>query len=353
MNYTLSDFDYHLPHEQIATQPANPREAARLLRWPHDGNNGYTFADLPKFLNSGDLLVLNNTRVIPARLIASRPREQQEGVVHFEVLLHKPVNGINTWEAFVRPAKRMKEGMEVDFPNDVKAVVKSRTGDRVVLEFQLPEDKIFDYFEEVGDMPLPPYIDREDGSTDADKDDYQTVYAEHKGSVAAPTAGLHFSEELLQELQDKGVNIAYVTLHVGAGTFQPVRTEDLDEHDMHSEWGQVSADVVEQIKNTQAAGGNVVAVGTTSLRTLESAAKYNNGEIAEWTGETNLFCRPGYAFKVVDKLITNFHLPKSTLIMLVSAFVGYDETKEMYEHAIKEGYKFYSYGDGSILTRKK
>lgn len=355
-HYTLSDFDYPLDETLIATHPASPREAARLLVWHgEDVDTTPTFADLPSFLQEGDLLILNNSRVIPARLKATRPRVEQEGVVEFEILLHQPYGGcgVRTWLVFAHPAKRLKEGQLIDFQGGVQAKVLGRKAEQVILEFQLEEDKVFDFFEEVGEMPLPPYIERLTGAEAADTEDYQTVFAEEKGSVAAPTAGLHFSHELLEKLKSKGVQVAYVTLHVGAGTFQTVKSENLDEHKMHSEWADVSENVVNLIQQTKARGGKVIPVGTTALRSLESAVIKNNGVLAPFVGETDIFIRPGYAFQVADQLITNFHLPKSTLLMLVAAFIGYTEMQTLYKIALKERFKLFSYGDGCLLSLKK
>lgn len=350
-DYTLSDFDYPLDESLIALHPAEPREAARLLTWP-DANTNLTFENLPELLEEGDLLVLNNSKVIPARLKATRPRVEQEGVIEFEILLHRPVDGFKTWEVFAHPAKRMKEGNIIDFDGGVQAKVIGRAKEQVIIEFLLEEDKVFDFFEAHGEMPLPPYIEREGGAEEVDKEDYQTVFAQEKGSVAAPTAGLHFSEELLEKLKAKGVNIAYVTLHVGAGTFQTVKAENLDEHNMHSEWAHIPQDVVDAIKATKAAGKSVIPVGTTALRSVESAAWKNGGEVAPFTGETDIFIRPGYDFKVADKLITNFHLPKSTLLMLVAAFIGFEEMHDLYKVVLKERFKLFSYGDGCLLEKK-
>ena len=346
--YTLSDFDYSLPNSLIAKHPVQPKSAARLLCW-NGAAEDKTFANLAEKLNSGDLLILNNTKVIPARIFGKRKRLDNDDYVNIELLLHRPINGITTWEAFAKPAKRLKQGQTVEFETGVTAEVLNRNEDRVHLKFNLNEEEIYPFFEKIGSMPLPPYIEREVETED--KTEYQTVYAKHKGSVAAPTAGLHFDDEMLKALKEKGVNIAYVTLHVGAGTFLPVRTENLDEHVMHIEWGELKQETVEAIKNCKNNGGNVVAVGTTSMRVIESAANFA-GEFTPWSGDTNLFITPGYKFKVTDVLITNFHLPKSTLLMLVSAFIGYEEMQKMYNHAIENEYRFYSYGDGCLLKKK-
>ncbi len=350
----VSDYDFNLPQEAIAIQPAEPRDSARMLVHAEQTELNKTFKDLPDYLNAGDVLVLNNTKVIPARLYGGRKRTEAEGLVNTELLLHKSVNKKRTcWESFIKPAKRYKVGHVLHFEgSSVTAEVIEKNEDKVTLQFSVTTDAdMFLFLEKQGQMPLPPYISRPDGSTEADKEDYQTVYAAHKGSVAAPTAGLHFTEELLEKLTQKGVRIEYVTLHVGAGTFMPVRAEKLEEHVMHAEWGEVTQENVDVLNAAKAAGKRIIPVGTTSLRLLETAAK--SGEIKPFVGETDIFITPGFAFNAADMLITNFHLPKSTLIMLVSAFIGYDETMRMYQTAIENNFKFYSYGDGCLLKLKK
>lgn len=347
----LSDFDYTLPESLIANVPATPRDAARLLVWPFDGTER-TFVDLPECLSAGDLIVFNNTKVIPARIYGMRPKADEPGEVRVELLLHKPVDlEKSIWQAFARPAKRLKEGNDVLFPDGIKAKVISRDGNQVELDFSLDAPAFEAFLFKYGEMPLPPYIDRPEGATEEDLDDYQTVYAQHTGSVAAPTAGLHFTDELLNTLKQKGLQTAFVTLHVGAGTFMPVRTENILEHKMHAEWGTVPQRTVDLVNTTHKNGGKVICVGTTSLRLLETAGQ-DNGQLAPYTGDTDIFIYPGYKFKVVDRLITNFHLPKSTLLMLVSAFIGTDEMRALYTHAVNDAYKFYSYGDGCLLSCK-
>lgn len=352
--YTLSDYDYDLPHAQIATHPASPRDAARLLHWRDGQPEHLTFKDLPKLLKKGDLVVVNSSRVIPARLFATRPRmtslREQDGVVEFEILLHRPLGEVTRWECFMKNSKRVKEGHVLDIIGGAQATVVEKGEGTVVLSFHLPVDEVFPYFEAYGEMPLPPYIDRPDGAEDADSEEYQTVYAKEEGSVAAPTAGLHFTDDLIDTLKAQGVQFAEVTLHVGAGTFQPVQVENIAEHKMHAEWGCVDAETVALIKQTKAAGGRVVAVGTTTTRLLETASR--GEEIMPWQGDTDIFMTPGFEFKTVDVLITNFHLPKSTLMMLVAAFMGFDEMHTLYKTAIEEEYRFYSYGDGCLLTLK-
>lgn len=350
---TLEAFNFDLPDHLIGIEPANPRDSARLMVWPSEKFD-HSFKDLADFLHENDLLILNNTKVIPARIYGYRERTDSlgniEGKLPVELLLHRPTESALIWESFAKPAKRFKEGHKIYFEGfDVYADVLARDGDRLTLSFQNTDvDGFDDFLDKIGEMPLPPYIARPDGATNADKEDYQTVYAAHKGSVAAPTAGLHFTGELLDRLKSKGVGIDFVTLHVGAGTFQPVRVENIDEHKMHSEFGVVTEAVAKRIRETKEKGGRVIAVGTTSMRLLESAAK--SGSIESFHGDTDIFIRPGYTFKVADMMITNFHLPKSTLLMLISAFMGYKEAMAMYKKAIEEGFKFYSYGDGCLIS---
>lgn len=336
----VSLFDFTLPDGRIATHPAEPRDSAKLL---HVGEHlsDRIVRDLPQLLNPGDIMVFNNSRVIPARLFT------QVGEKQIEVLLHR-MQADGTWTAFARPAKKLKAGMRVEFATGFAATIEGRTDDgQVVLRFAQPET-LFDDLRAHGHMPLPPYIERAD--TAADKQSYQTMYAKHDGSVAAPTAGLHFTPELMAALEARGVKQAYVTLHVGAGTFQPVKVDDTDEHVMHKEWIELTAEAADAINAVKKSGGKVVAVGTTSLRILESVAA-DDGTLNPFSGETGIFITPGYRFKVVDRLMTNFHLPKSTLFMLVSAFAGLERMQAAYSHAIAGGYRFYSYGDTSLLER--
>lgn len=336
----VSLFDFTLPPERIATHPAEPRDSAKLL-YVSERLSDRIVRDLPSLLNSGDILVFNNSRVIPARLFT------QVGEKQVEVLLHQ-ARPDGTWHAFAKPAKKLKAGMLVAFAPHFTATIEGRTDDgQVVLRFTRPET-MFDDLRTHGHMPLPPYIERAD--TAADKQSYQTMYAQHDGSVAAPTAGLHFTSELMEALTARGIKQAYVTLHVGAGTFQPVKVDDTDEHVMHKEWIELTAEAAEAINEAKQAGGKVVAVGTTSLRILESVAA-DDGTLAPHSGETGIFITPGYRFKLVDRLMTNFHLPKSTLFMLVSAFAGLERMQEAYAHAIASDYRFYSYGDTSLLER--
>lgn len=336
----VSLFDFTLPEGRIATHPAEPRDSAKLLHVA-ERMADCIVRDLPQLLNPGDILVFNNSRVIPARLFA------KVGEKSVEVLLHR-MQGDGSWTAFARPAKKLKAGMVIEFAPGFTATIEGRTEDgQVVLRFTRPET-VFDDLRAHGHMPLPPYIDRAD--TADDKQSYQTMYAKHDGSVAAPTAGLHFTPALMAALTARGVKQAYVTLHVGAGTFQPVKVEDTSEHVMHKEWIEMTAEAATAINEAKQAGGKVVAVGTTSLRILESVAAAD-GTLAPFSGETGIFITPGYRFKLVDRLMTNFHLPKSTLFMLVSAFAGLERMQHAYAHAIENGYRFYSYGDTSLLER--
>jgi S-adenosylmethionine:tRNA ribosyltransferase-isomerase len=334
-------FDFDLPKELIAQEPATPRDSARLL---HVGEDLADLAirDLPGLVNPGDVLVVNNTKVIPARLRGRR------GEASIEITLHKR-NGDDTWCAFARPAKRLREGDVIEFSENFSAaVIEKRDGGEIVVGFSGQE--VFSGLAENGFMPLPPYIARKEGSRETDQQDYQTVYAATAGAVAAPTAGLHFTETLLSEIKNAGIDVAELTLHVGAGTFLPVKVEDTDEHKMHSEWGQLDEVTVQRIMDARKAGGKVTACGTTALRLLESAAPAI-GELAPFEGDTDIFITPGYKFRIVDRLMTNFHLPCSTLFMLVSAFSGLDRMKSAYAHAIQSGYRFYSYGDACLLEK--
>lgn len=335
-------FDFDLPPENIATEPARPRESARLLEVGEQLSDR-TVADLPALLNPGDIVVINDTRVIPARLRGTRRGAK------VEVTLHKAEPG-GAWRAFARPARKLSAGDIIDFADGFNALVTAK-GDagEVTLSFPDAAD-LFSALDRHGEMPLPPYIARPGGATSADEDDYQTVYAAKKGAVAAPTAGLHFTEQLMDGVRRAGAEFATVTLHVGAGTFLPVKVDRVSDHRMHSEWGEIDAATADVINAARKVGGRVVSVGTTPLRLLETAAAAD-GEIRPFCGETDIFITPGYRFRAVDALMTNFHLPRSTLFMLVSAFAGLDRMKAAYDHAIRTGYRFYSYGDSSFLHR--
>ena len=337
-----ADFDFDLPPERIATHPARPRDSARLLVVGENLSDRIV-RELPDLLRPGDLLVYNDTRVIPARLTGTR------GAVKVEATLHKR-EADDAWAAFARPGKRLKVGDVVAFAEGFSATVEEkREGGEVRLRFNVGGAELFAKLHEHGFMPLPPYI-RRDAPDDQDRSDYQTVFAAKEGAVAAPTAGLHFTPDLLAALEARGVRRVPVTLHVGAGTFLPVKVEDIAEHRMHAEYGEVSAETAAAVNVARAAGGRVVALGTTALRLLESAAR-EDGRLEPFAAETDIFIFPGYRFRIVDALLTNFHLPRSTLFMLVCAFAGMERMKGAYAHAIASGYRFYSYGDTSLLMR--
>jgi S-adenosylmethionine:tRNA ribosyltransferase-isomerase len=337
-------FDFDLPRQLIADRPAVPRDAARLLEVRPDGLADRLVRDLPDLLAPGDLLVCNDTRVIPARLRGRRGDSRVELTLH---LAEAP----DRWRAFARPAKKLSVGERVEFAPDFAAMVTGKgQGGEVTLAFDRAGSALLGALDEWGEMPLPPYIKRPDGADQRDRHDYQTLFARHAGAVAAPTAGLHFTEGLLASLDRRGIERVTLTLHVGAGTFLPVRVADTDDHKMHAEYGHVSPAVAARINAVKAAGGRLVAVGTTSLRLLESAAG-DDGVLRPFDGLTDIFITPGYRFRIVDRLMTNFHLPRSTLFMLVAAFCGLDRMKTAYEHAKGAGYRFYSYGDASLLHR--
>ncbi|MBF2008456.1 MAG: tRNA preQ1(34) S-adenosylmethionine ribosyltransferase-isomerase QueA [Chlorogloeopsis fritschii C42_A2020_084] len=364
LDHSLASYDYELPNELIAQNPAFPRDSSRLLvvNSPSTGKNTeplhYIFRDLPDLLRAGDLLVMNNTRVLSARLYGRKSTGAEVEVLLLEERQH------NCWLALVKPGKRFKHGSKIIFeakevgedaenlsktfpmPSQLTATVletDEATGGRL-LQFDLPEEislvQLLDVF---GEVPLPPYITQ----TDAESEQYQTVYAKSPGAIAAPTAGLHFTPELLERLRQKGINQAFVTLHVGVGTFRPVEVEDVTTHKMHEEWIEVPAATVEQIRATQAAGGRVIAVGTTVVRSLEGAA--TSGELQPFCGKTDLFIYPGYKWRVVEGLITNFHLPRSSLLMLVSALIGRQRLLNIYQQAIASQYRFYSFGDAMLI----
>jgi S-adenosylmethionine:tRNA ribosyltransferase-isomerase len=335
--YTLSDFDFNLPPERIAQFPLPDRSASRLLQLDGEQITDRHFADIVGQLQPGDLLVMNNTRVLKARFFGVKESGGQ-----VEVLVERVLDP-RTVLAQVRASKSPKPGTRIRLADAFDVVAGERAGEFFTLHF---EGDVFELIEAHGRLPLPPYIDH---SADAfDEQRYQTVYSKEPGAVAAPTAGLHFDEQLLEKLAARGVQFAYVTLHVGAGTFQPVRVENIAEHQMHSEWYTIPQATVDAVRAAKAAGRNVVAVGTTSLRALESASQ--SGELKAGSDDTALFITPGYKFKTVTRLITNFHLPKSTLLMLVSAFAGFEAIRKAYAHAIANEYRFFSYGDAMLLT---
>ena len=334
-------FDYELPPDFIAQTPINPRDAARLLDLTNGGLKDSLIQELPFILKPGDLLVANNTRVIPTKLQGKCASKR------ITVNLHKKVSP-SIWFAFARPAKRVTEGDLIMFDDSVIAKVLERNHGELLLEFQLSDQDIMGFLEQRGSMPLPPYIKRDDPlSNAADQKDYQSIFAQHEGAVAAPTASLHFTDRLLASLKKNNIDIAYLTLHVGAGTFLPVKVKDTENHDMHSEWAELGSKAVEEIKNVKARGNKVIALGTTSLRVLETASI--SGTIAPFAGDTDLFITPGFKFNTTDALITNFHLPKSTLIMLASALAGRERLLDAYEHAKRENYRFFSYGDACLI----
>ncbi len=330
-------FDFDLPGDAIALRPARPRDSARLLHIGPSGRRDQVIHDLPRLLRAGDFLIFNNTRVLPLQLTARR------GTGRVELTLLQPL-GQGRWRAFAKPARRLRAGDILLVSEGFAATVEGPHQDgQVVLDFALADDILMAALHRFGTLPLPPYIRKHRAVDARDAVDYQTILARHDGAVAAPTAGLHFTEDLLTRLGDAGIEHGEVTLHVGPGTFLPVTAADTDDHVMHHEWGQVDGDLARRIGETKAQGGRVVAVGTTSLRLLESAGT------GAFSGETDIFITPGYQFRVVDILLTNFHLPRSTLFMLVAAFAGLEVMQAAYAHAIGNGYRFYSYGDACLL----
>lgn len=344
----LSDFDFDLPEGLIATRPARPRSSARLLVAEGDLITDATVIDLPDWLRPGDRLVLNDTRVIPARLQGLRRRSSEAGQTEarIEVTLLEPAAD-GTWTALIKPLKKVRDGEEIIFSNDLSATLQSRSEGQGQVRFNLQGADFDAALNAAGAMPLPPYIAAKRPADDRDREDYQTVWARNSGAVAAPTASLHFDDALLAALRARGVAFTHVTLHVGAGTFLPVKVEDVTTHKMHGEWGEVSEQAAEEIAATRAEGGRVIPVGTTALRLIETAAR--GGAIAPFRGVTDIFIYPGFTFHVADALMTNFHLPKSTLMMLVSALMGPERIRKIYAHAIAENYRFFSYGDASLL----
>ncbi|WP_296417563.1 tRNA preQ1(34) S-adenosylmethionine ribosyltransferase-isomerase QueA [Pseudooctadecabacter sp.] len=344
----LSAFDFDLPERLIATRPARPRTSARLLVAEGGATRDLTVADLGSVLRAGDRLVLNDTKVIPARLFGTRTRVSAhgDGVARIEVTLLEP-QADGAWAALVKPLRKVREGEEIVFSPDLSAVFEGRAGDQALLRFNLTGDDFDAALNAAGAMPLPPYIAAKRAADAQDKQDYQTIWADKSGAVAAPTASLHFERWLLDDLAALGVGFSYVTLHVGAGTFLPVKVDDVSDHKMHAEWGQVSAQAAAEVTATKTAGGRVIPVGTTALRLIETAGR--TGQLQAWEGDTDIFITPGFEFQIADGLMTNFHLPKSTLMMLVSALMGVDRIREIYAHAIAHDYRFFSYGDSSIL----
>jgi S-adenosylmethionine:tRNA ribosyltransferase-isomerase len=350
-------FDFELPQERIALRPAAPRDAAKLLVvQPGTAQelSDHVMRDLPQLLQPGDALVVNETKVIPARLIGERVREDARAKI--EATLTKRESG-DTWRALVKPLKRLQTGDRIRFGNEARVcmlgaldatVEEIGEGGEIKLRFDFHGPILDEAVEALGHMPLPPYIAARRDDDDQDRDDYQTMFAKREGSVAAPTAGLHFTNDLLAALDARGVSLHRVTLHVGPGTFLPVKSDDTDAHKMHSEWGEVSGETAKTLNAVRKNGGRIVAVGSTALRLLESAAK-DDGTLQAFSGDTAIFITPGYKFKAVDLMLTNFHLPRSTLFMLVAAFSGLECMKRGYAHAIANNYRFYSYGDACLL----
>jgi S-adenosylmethionine:tRNA ribosyltransferase-isomerase len=337
----VDDFDFPLPRGLIAARPAEPRDAARLLVVAEDGLADRGVRDLPLLLRPGDVMVVTDTRVIPARLFGHR------GAAAVEVTLHRDLGG-GRWRAFAKGARRLKPGDRIDFAADLSAEVEAREEGEATLAFALEGPAFRAALERHGRMPLPPYIHRGPDGDPRDSADYQTIFARNDGAVAAPTAGLHFTERLLASLDAAGVERIALTLHVGAGTFLPVRADDTDAHVMHAEWGHIDDATAARINTARTKGGRVVACGTTAVRLLESATD-ERGQVKPFAGETRLFITPGYRFRAIDLLLTNFHLPRSTLFMLVSAFAGLERMKAAYAHAVAERYRFFSYGDATLL----
>jgi S-adenosylmethionine:tRNA ribosyltransferase-isomerase len=337
----VADFDFDLPTDRIALRPAQPRDASRLLEVRGTAIADRRMLDLPQLLDPADVLVFNDTKVIPAQL------EGRRGEASIGATLHKR-EGPREWQAFLRNAKRARVGDTIDFGGLVAASVVDKSGDGSALLHFHGEEPVEVLLERAGRMPLPPYIASKREADQRDRSDYQTIFAREEGAVAAPTAALHFTERLIDALDARGIGRETLTLHVGAGTFLPVKSDTVEEHKMHAEWGRIDAATAARLNSVRERGGRVIAVGTTSLRLLESAAD-DHGRIAPFEGDTAIFITPGYQFKAIDGLITNFHLPRSTLFMLVSALMGVDVMKSAYAHAVEHGYRFYSYGDSSLL----
>lgn len=346
----VQEFDFALPEELIALRPAVPRDSARLLV-VREGSLEFeeaTVRDLPRYLEAGDVCVFNDTRVIRAQLFGMRPARDLSADARIEVTLHKRLDATH-WAAFAKPGRKLKISDEIRFAPGFSASVQARRpSGEIHLRFSVGGAALDQAIAEHGVMPLPPYIAGKRPADVHDQDDYQTMFARHDGAVAAPTAGLHFTPELMSSIGARGVSTASVTLHVGAGTFLPVKAEDTDDHEMHAEWGSVPEPTTRMIHDAKAANHRIMSVGTTSLRTLEAAS---DPDLNPWTGDTSIFITPGYRFKTVDMLLTNFHLPRSTLFMLVSAFCGLDTMRAAYAHAIEQRFRFYSYGDACLLIR--
>lgn len=339
-------FDFALPEDRIALRPASPRDSARMLVLDGDATHDKLASDLPDCLRPGDVLVFNDTRVIPAQLEGRRGPDFDNGA-KIGATLHKR-EGLRQWRAFIRNAKRLHDGDRIDFGGNVAAIASDRGTDGSFLLTFEGDDPVETLLERAGTMPLPPYIAGKRPTDERDAADYQTMFAREKGAVAAPTAALHFTPELIERLEERGIDHVTLTLHVGAGTFLPMKVEDSEDHVMHSEWGRIDATTAARLNEVRATGGRVIAVGTTSLRLLESAAD-EEGQIHPFEDDTAIFITPGYRFRAIDGLMTNFHLPRSTLFMLISALMGREQMLAAYDHAIGEKYRFYSYGDASLL----
>ncbi len=342
----VAAFDFDLPEDLIALRPVRPRRAAQMLHAEGGVLTDRTMADLPDVLRPGDLLVFNDTRVLPVQLSGMRTRDGNS--VAIDATLIERLD-MGRWRAFAKPGRRLKPGDEVTFGEDLSAEVQVKRDDGTLdLAFGLDGAGLDAAIARIGTMPLPPYIAQRRPADSRDAEDYQTLFAARDGAVAAPTAALHFDDVLLAALNEAGISTTTVTLHVGAGTFLPVKAETIRDHRMHSETGEIDTEAADRINATKAAGGRIISVGTTSLRVLETATG-EDGQIRPWCGSTDIFITPGYRFRQIDGLVTNFHLPRSTLLMLVSALIGIEETRTLYLHAISKGYRFYSYGDGSLL----
>ncbi len=340
----LSDFDFELDERLIALRPLAHRSASRLLVQDGEIRHHAHASDLCDFLKPGDLLVFNDTRVLPARLFGTRTRGEAQAKI--EITLTSDLG--ETWEAMAKPLRKLKEGEVISFGPDLEAEVVAKTDEgRVRLKFPMTGPAFFEALAKTGVMPLPPYIAAKRPADEKDNESYQPVFAKRTGAIAAPTASLHFDEALLGALKEKGILSTFVTLHVGIGTFLPVKAERIEDHVMHAEWGEVTKAAAQAITQAKEAGGRIIPVGTTALRLIETAAQ--SGKITEWSGDTDIFITPGYAFQIANGLMTNFHLPKSTLMMLVSAFMGADVIKDIYQDAIAREYRFFSYGDASLL----
>jgi len=344
----LSDFDFDLPNDLIALRPSVPRTAARLLVAENGEISDRHFTDILDYLRPGDRLILNDTKVIPARLQGMRIRQSDNGETRAAIGVNLlSLNDQGQWLALAKPSRRVNIGETIAFGSDLSAVVLDKSPMGLTLEFNKSGSEFDTALQQVGQMPLPPYIAAQRPADERDNDDYQTVFAKQTGAVAAPTASLHYATDLLDRLAEMGVQTTTVTLHVGAGTFLPVKVDNITDHKMHSEWGEVSPQAAAEIAKTKQSGGRIIPVGTTALRLIETAAQ--SGQIKSFVGDTDIFIRPGFEFNVRGGLITNFHLPKSTLLMLVSALMGMDKMQNLYAQAIEKQYRFFSYGDSSLL----